>query len=299
MKRVKIEWLIDEQTDGKLLRQFLREDKQISKSALATIKFSGGKILVNGKEVTVRHILTKGDTVTIFFPGETRSDSMQSDNIPLHIIYEDEHYLLVNKPAMMATIPSREHPSGTLANAVLGYYEKHDIQTTFHAVNRLDKDTSGIVIIAKHGYAHDLLSKQQKARVLKRSYVAIVHGVMSKQKGSINSPIGRKEDSIIEREVRKDGQAALTHFEVVKYLEDATVVKLQLETGRTHQIRVHMASIGHPLLGDDLYGGLRNTIKRQALHSIDTSFFHPFLEKEVQFSAPIPEDMKQILKGAR
>ncbi|WP_096199069.1 RluA family pseudouridine synthase [Bacillus sp. FJAT-45350] len=295
MNSLSIEWKVNSEDDGKLLRQFLREDKLISKRALADVKFSGGAIFVNGEESTVRRTLVAGDVVLITFPDEVRSTAIRPEEIPLEIIYEDDHFLIVNKPAGMATIPSREHPSGTLANAVLAYYDVIESRSTFHAVNRLDRDTSGIVVIAKHRYAHDLLSRQQKDGRLKRQYLIIAEGQLPEECGTIRAPIGRKDGSIIEREVREDGQHAITHYKVVRRTRAWTVASVKLETGRTHQIRVHFSSIGHPLAGDDLYGGRKNFIERQALHSIETSFYHPFKEKTITLKAPIPIDLEQFM----
>lgn len=290
-----VEWVARKQHDGMLLRDFLRKEKQISKKALADIKFAGGFLFVNKKEVTVRAVLSEGDLVTVVFPCETPSPSLVKENLPLDIVYEDAHFLVVNKPPQMATIPSFEHPTGTLANGILHYYEQKKIPATFHAVNRLDKDTSGLLVVAKHRFAHDLMTKQQQEGKLKREYLAIVHEVISQDVGVINEPIGRKEGSIIEREVRPDGQKAITHFQVLKRFHDRTVVKIQLETGRTHQIRVHFSYMGHPLLGDDLYGGKRDQIERQALHSYKCTFFHPFFEREFSFTQDVPQDMKILI----
>jgi 23S rRNA pseudouridine1911/1915/1917 synthase len=186
-------------------------------------------------------------------------------------------------------------PDRSLAQAVLYYYEEHQISSTIHVVNRLDRDTSGLVLIAKHRYAHDLLSKQQKQKTMKRTYLAFVHGIVEKEKAVINRPIGRKEGSIIEREVREDGKTAVTHYEVIEQWEQYALLALSLETGRTHQIRVHMASINHSLLGDNLYGGTHELIGRQALHSHTLTFYHPFLEGIVTFKALPPEDMEQLM----
>jgi 23S rRNA pseudouridine1911/1915/1917 synthase len=163
----------------------------------------------------------------------------------------------------------------------------------------LDKDTSGIVLVAKHRFAHSLMSKQQKDKTIKREYVAFVHGNVCRDKGTINSPIGRNPESIIERMVREDGQPSITHYEKLSYAaeKDFSVVRLVLETGRTHQIRVHMASIGHPLLGDDLYGGSQTLIMRQALHSERTAFIHPFSSESIHLCLPLPEDMNRLLKS--
>nr|WP_263328315.1 RluA family pseudouridine synthase [Neobacillus sp. Marseille-Q6967] len=295
-KRFQLRWEIDEQNKGKLIKQFLHE-KEISRTALTDIKFKGGNILINDAEVTVRYSLKKGDILTVIFPAEQSSEGVRGEKIPLEILFEDEFLLLVNKPAGMSTIPSREHPSGSLANGLLGYYQDRNIQATSHIVTRLDRDTSGIVLIAKHRHVHHLFSKQQQSGKVKRMYEAFAGGIIQESTGTIEQPIGRKLDSIIEREVRSDGQYACTHFQVLKRYTKYTHIELQLETGRTHQIRVHMAYIGHPLLGDDLYGGNDSILKRQALHCKKLHFVHPFTGREMDFIAPLPKDMQTILQA--
>jgi 23S rRNA pseudouridine1911/1915/1917 synthase len=292
--RFQIQWEIDQQGAGKLIREFLKE-QEISRTALTDIKFKGGEILVNGQEETVRYPLREGDVLTLIFPTEIPSNGVQGEKIPLDIIYEDEYLLVVNKPAGMSTIPSREHPAGSLANALVGYYQEIGIDATSHIVTRLDRDTSGIVLIAKHRHVHHLFSMQQKSGRVKRTYEAYAGGVILVDHCKIEEPIGRKSDSIIEREVREDGQYACTHFEVLKRHDTFTHVQLKLETGRTHQIRVHMSYLGHPLLGDDLYGGDTSLINRQALNCRQIRFYHPFLKQEMCFSAPLPSDMQEIL----
>jgi 23S rRNA pseudouridine1911/1915/1917 synthase len=182
-----------------------------------------------------------------------------------------------------------------LANALIGYYEQIGINATAHIVTRLDRDTSGLVLIAKHRHVHHLFSQQQRKGGVKRIYEAFVAGTFSEDSGTIIEPIARKKDSIIEREVHPDGQYACTNFKVLNSNKLFTHLQLQLETGRTHQIRVHLSYLGHPLLGDDLYGGPTNLIKRQALHCREVSFYHPFFEREYQFVSPLPNDMKALL----
>jgi len=289
-----LKWTIRKEEDGMLIFDFVKA-KQISKRALTDIKFNGGDLLVNSEHVTVRHKVKEGDVLTIIFPKEERGSGLQADKVPFTIVYEDQHCLVINKPPYVPSIPSREHTKGTLANGLIDYYEKHHIASTVHIVNRLDKDTSGLMLVAKHRFAHSLFSTQQKTKQIHRTYKAVVHGVLNLDQGTITAPIGRKKDSIIEREVCEDGQVAVTHYEVIQRLEDKTLVKLILETGRTHQIRVHMSSLGHPLCGDQLYGGNENEIKRQALHSSQLSFWHPLLEKQLTFEAEMPEDMSELL----
>jgi 23S rRNA pseudouridine1911/1915/1917 synthase len=289
-----MEWNIDQHHAGKLIKEFLKE-QEISRTALTDIKFNGGAILVNDREENVRFKLHEGDTLKLIFPIEVPSKGIPVENISLDIVYEDDYLLVVNKPAGMNAIPSREHPSGSLANALVGYYQSSGVEATSHIVTRLDRNTTGLVLVAKHRHVHHLFSKQQKSGDVKRTYEALACGVILGHNGKIEQPIGRKTESIIEREVREDGQYACTHFHVLRRHNNFTHLKLQLETGRTHQIRVHMSYIGHPLLGDDLYGGDTSLIDRQALHCRMVTFFHPFLKQELSFSAPLPPDMEQIL----
>jgi len=294
--RFQLKWVIEHPHGGCLLKEFLKE-QEISRTALTDIKFKGGQILVNKQEVNVRFKLTAGDEVTLIFPQEQPSSGVMGEDIPLEILFEDEYLLVVNKPSGMSTIPSREHPSRSLANALVGYYEKIDLNATSHVVTRLDRDTSGIVLIAKHRHVHHLFSMEQQRGNVKRIYEALAGGALVLQSGTINEPIGRKIDSIIEREVRSDGQYACTHFKVLKRYKTFTHIELRLETGRTHQIRVHMSYLGHPLLGDDLYGGETALISRQALHCRQITFVHPFLGEEMTFRAPLPADMREILEA--
>lgn len=293
-----MDFTAEEADQGKLLREFLKE-KEISKSALADIKFKGGFISVNDQEVNVRYALKTADRVRIEFPPEVPSEGIKGEEIPLSIIYEDEYLLVVNKPPGMNTIPSREHPYGSLASGLIGYYEKNGISATTHIVTRLDRDTSGLVLIAKHSHIHHLFSKQQRSGGVKRSYEAFVEGFVEQGVGMIDAPIARKPDSIIEREVRPDGQNACTLFEISNRYEGFTHMKLRLKTGRTHQIRVHMSYLGHPLLGDTLYGGNRDSISRQALHCRELTFSHPFLHKEIRFTASLPTDMQEVLNQGK
>ncbi|MDT8862748.1 RluA family pseudouridine synthase [Alkalihalobacillus sp. MEB130] len=290
-----VTWKVDEDWDQELLRPFLRERCHISKKGLAQIKHNGGSILVNEKEVTVRQTIQTGDEVTICLPAEQASSSMEAEEGILEILYEDDHLLVINKQAGIPTIPSREHLTHTLANFVLGYYKKRKIPATFHAVNRLDKDTSGALIVAKHRIAHDRLSKLQQAGAVNRYYRALVTGELSRKKGTIEAPIGRDPNSIITRQVREDGKRAVTHYSVQSETSYGSFVHIKLETGRTHQIRVHFSYIGHPLLGDDLYGGKHIGITRQALHCGMIEFQHPFTGEKICRTCELPEDMRRLL----
>ncbi|KGA97315.1 RNA pseudouridine synthase [Alkalihalobacillus alcalophilus ATCC 27647 = CGMCC 1.3604] len=293
-EQVQLAWTVTKEDEGRLLRDFLLERQQISRRTLAKIKHQDGRIVVNEQEKTVRAILYEGDKVRIILPSETPSANLSPENKNLDICYEDEHLLIINKDIQMLTIPSKEHPTGTLANAVLGYYEQKGIAATFHAVNRLDKDTSGLLVVAKHRLAHDKLSKLQQDKRLKRYYEAIVEGCVTPRQGVIDAPIARKLDSIIERMVHPAGQRARTHYEVIAQSEQYSYVRIELETGRTHQIRVHFSSRGYPLCGDDLYGGHLNFIPRQALHCYKLELVHPFTNEQLLIKAEMPKDMWQL-----
>jgi len=294
MSRFVLQWVIDNQDAGKMIKEFLKE-KSISKTALTDIKFKGGRIAVNGQDVNVRYYLRSDDQLTVYFPAEEPSLGLAGENIPLDILFEDDFILIVNKPFDMNTIPSREHPKGSLANALIGYFRQIELQATTHIVTRLDRNTSGLVLIAKHRHIHHLLSNEQKAGKIKRTYEAFAEGVLKAATGKIEEPIGRKEDSIIEREVRSDGQYALTHYQVIQSFPQFTWLRLGLETGRTHQIRVHLSYIGHPLVGDDLYGGSTNLLQRQALHCRKIVFNHPISGRPYEFTADLPSDMQSLL----
>ncbi|WP_421664068.1 RluA family pseudouridine synthase [Lysinibacillus telephonicus] len=287
------------QNNGELLREAISR-QGISKKGLTAIKYNGGKIFVNGEERTVRYILTQGDTITLIFPPEEFGEGLIVEHGKLNIIYEDDALLILEKPPFINTIPSREHPTGSIANFLCGYFEEKDIHSTVHIVTRLDRDTSGLVCIAKHSHIHHLMGLQQKNGLINKQYEAIVHGHLLQGEQSIIAPIGRKETSIIEREVRSDGQFSHTDVKVLKigYAkngEPVSHVRLKLHTGRTHQIRVHMAYIGHPLVGDELYGGSRELFERQALHCVLLEMEHPLTKVKLRFTSKILEPMKKIM----
>lgn len=277
-----------------MLRTFLAE-RAISKRALTDIKFSGGLIEVNSREVNVRHILSAGDTVRVVFPLEVPSGGIEAERANLAVLFEDDWLIAVAKPAGMNTIPSREHPSGSLASGLLWLYKEQGLQATAHIVTRLDRDTSGIVLAAKNRYVHHLMSEMQKQKKVLRQYEALAEGVFAETSGFVEAPIGRRDDSIIERMVRSDGQYARTVYQVMQQYDSFAHVAVKPETGRTHQIRVHLAYLGHPLVGDDLYGGSKSQIKRQALHCGSLSFRHPLTESPIDISMSIPVDMKSML----
>lgn len=270
----------------------------VSKSLLAKIKYTGGLILVNGREERATYLLDIGDRVTIDIPAEEDvTGQLKPIDFPLDILYEDENFLAINKPVGYASIPSSIH-SSTIANFVKGYLVKQNYENKqVHIVTRLDRDTSGIMLFAKHGYAHARLDKQLQAKTILKRYFALVQGNgQLEEVGDIIAPIGRPTDSIITRCVTKDGKYAHTSYRVVQSWGDVHLVDIQLHTGRTHQIRVHFSHIGFPLLGDDLYGGsLDLGIERQALHCHNLVFDNPFTAKRIDLEARLPNDFQAVI----
>jgi 23S rRNA pseudouridine1911/1915/1917 synthase len=290
-----MEWIIQKESDGILLRDFLRKEQGFSRRILKSLIYDGGKLLVNEETARLSYILKAGDVVAVVFAEELKGTYMQAEEIPIDIVYEDDSLVVINKQAGVASIPSHHHKGGTIANGVLWHYEKNNIPYTVHVVTRLDRDTSGLLLIAKHRYSHSLLSVSQQQGKVKRKYYAIIEGTINPKQGIIDANIGRKEDSIIERMVREDGQRAITNYEVLKETSSHSLLAVQLETGRTHQIRVHFSHLGYPLVGDDLYGGKKDVIQRHALHCYSLTFEHPKTKEEMTLHAPLPEDMKKIL----
>lgn len=290
-----MQFVIKEEEANVILRHYLTERLRLSTRFIKKLTSEPGYLTINGNHVTVRYVIQSGDLLRIVLPPEKRSPSIKAEQIPLHIIYEDDWLLVINKAAGMPSIPSYQHPSGTVANGLLAYYDKKQLPYTIHIVTRLDKDTSGLMLIAKHQYSHSLLSQMQKRQDIKRYYRALVSGNLRKDKGSIRLPIRRKEGSIIEREVGAGGQEAITNYHVIKRYENFTYIKVQLETGRTHQIRVHFQALGHPLIGDSLYGGDMDILASQALHCAKLHFIHPVTKQALYFKAPLPESWVAIV----
>lgn len=287
-----MKWKIAKEHDGMLIREYLAHIRQFSRRMIITAKSVNGNILVNGETQTVRYQLNEGDLLSVVLPPEGKGVNMMAEDIPLDIVFEDDDVLVLFKPAGIATMPSLNHRNGTIVNGLLWYYEKQHIPYTVHVVTRLDRNTSGLMLVAKHKFSHSLLSAAQKEGKIKRKYKAIVQGHLAHQMGTIHAPIGREDGSIIKRTVMETGKESITTYQVEQELNDDSLVQVELITGRTHQIRVHFSYLGHPLVGDDLYGGsLKKKINRQALHCFEISFPHPFLNQIMSFRSALPNDM--------
>ena len=265
-----------------ILKDYLKT-LDISKAMIKRIK-NHGDFLVNGQHVTVRYLLQKDDVLNIIFPLEL--SCIEPDDIPLKIVYEDEYYLVIDKQANIPCIPTKRYPHHTLANGLIKYFNDHHILATVHLVNRLDKETQGLMLIATDSRSHYLLS--QDIKQVKRVYHCLVEGTL-KGEGIIDSPIAKAHDSI-KRIISKDGKEARTYYRVLKNIEDKTLVECILDTGRTHQIRVHLSSIGYPLAGDQLYGAKENTLFY--LDSVELSFVHPYTKEFLEFKKEDKYDCK-------
>ncbi|EOW1104995.1 RluA family pseudouridine synthase [Listeria innocua] len=294
-----LEWQVKNEEDGLLLRTFLKS-KHISKQLLTAVKFGAdGKIEVNNEEQNVLHHVKTDDKVRLTFPTEQQNERLLAEHTDLEVVFEDDFLLIINKPAGMASNPSQYHPTGSVANFVKGHYENQGLTSAIHIVTRLDRETSGLMLIAKNRYAHARLSSFLQQGLLKRRYQAFTSGTLEEEAGSIEAPIGRKDVSIMERFVTPEGKYAKTNYEVLMRYNGFDHLAIQLETGRTHQIRVHFSYIGHPLIGDDMYGGDQVLLKRQALHSCHLHLVHPVTEEYMAFDLPLPEDMEQIIQKSK
>lgn len=296
-----IHYRIPNSYEGHKISEFLR-NQGISTKSIIRLKSDVENVLLNDEPGFINRILKKDDMLTLCVKELESSKKIPPVDLPLSIIYEDEDILIVNKPANMPIHPSMNNYENTLGNAVAYYYMKKGEPFLYRCINRLDRDTTGLTILAKHYLSCGILYDEMESREIKRTYYAIVenrtvfdapyaHRLL--QTGTIDLPLGRKPDSAIERMVDiKNGDKAITHYRVLATNDGLSLLELQLDTGRTHQIRVHMQAIGHPLIGDFLYNPKDTHMKRQALHAGKLSFRHPITKEMLSFTAPVPQDMQ-------
>lgn len=296
-----IHYRIPNSYEGHKISEFLR-NQGISTKSIIRLKSDVENVLLNDEPGFINRILKKDDRLTLCVKELESSKKIPPVDLPLSIIYEDEDILIVNKPANMPIHPSMNNYENTLGNAVAYYYMKKGEPFLYRCINRLDRDTTGLTILAKHYLSCGILYDEMESREIKRTYYAIVenrtvfdapyaHRLL--QTGTIDLPLGRKPDSAIERMVDiKSGDKAITHYRVLATNDGLSLLELQLDTGRTHQIRVHMQAIGHPLIGDFLYNPKDTHMKRQALHAGKLSFRHPITKEMLSFTAPVPQDMQ-------
>jgi 23S rRNA pseudouridine1911/1915/1917 synthase len=255
------------------------------------LKQHPGSVRLNDKEALFYFPLKTGDLLEITLEEEQPSENIIPVCLPLHIIYEDEDLMVIDKPADMPVHPSIGNYTNTLANGVAAYLDAKGEHSPFRCINRLDRDTSGALILAKNAFSAAVLSTQMRNRQIRRTYLAVVEGI-TPPNGTISAPISRVDDSVIERHVDfLRGEPAVTHYERLETKNEHSLLEIHLETGRTHQIRVHMGYIGHPLPADYLYHPEYDCFKRQPLHSLQLKFRHPVTDKSMCLLAPVPEDM--------
>ena len=288
---MKLSYKIDKNDNFYNVLQVLKEKFLLSDRLITKLK-KNNKIFLNNTITYTKHLVAPDDTIVVNIDFEENNSNIVPANMSLSIIYEDEYLLVVNKPAGIAVHPSILHYSDSLSNGVKFYFDKIGLKKKIRIVNRLDRNTSGIVIFAKNEYIQESLIRQMQSKEFKKEYLAIVEGILQEKSGTLDFPIARKDGSIIERCVKQDGEKAITHYNVLKNCNKHSLIHIVLETGRTHQIRVHFSHIGHPILGDTLYGNPSNLISRQALHSFKVSFIHPISQEKLSLEAPIPDDMK-------
>lgn len=279
------------------VKEVLKAEFSMSDRLLLKLK-KLDKIYLNGNVTSVNHPVLENDLIECYLDYEEDNSNIVPTEMPLNIIYEDEAYIVVNKPAGIPVHPSMDHYTDSLSNEIAFYFNQIGLKKKIRPVNRLDKDTSGIVIFAKNEYIQECLVRQMKSKEFIKRYIAVVNGNLDNLEGTINAPIARKEGSIIERCVSETGDIAITHYKVLKRKPNFDIVECILETGRTHQIRVHFAYLGHSLLGDTLYGTSSNLINRQALHAYEVEFTHPLSKKKVKYITTVPEDLNKLMENA-
>lgn len=298
----KLQYQIETTDNKKTIDMFLKA-KGYSRASIIKLKETKVGIKKNGVWARVTETLATGDILDIFLEELSYSDNIVPKECALDILYEDEDILVLNKPYDTPIHPTLNNYDNTLANGVMHYYKEQSKPFVFRCLNRLDRDTTGVTILAKNLLSSGILSKQMREGEISRVYVAFTQGITKKQ-GTIDAPIGRAGESIIERKIDEiNGKRAVTHYhrQEVFYVEGqpVSIVRLLLETGRTHQIRVHMASIGHPLLGDFLYNKNNKMLPRQGLHAAECAFYHPITGKYHKISAPLPNDMERLRQSKK
>jgi len=286
-----IVYQVEIEDDGSSIKELLRKKLNTSSRLLSKLK-RDESILVNDEYKKYHELVKEGDIIKIIM--EEEPSGFKGEDLPFNIVYEDVDLIIVNKDTGIVTHPTKSHPEGTVANAAQHYLNKNGIYCKIRFVNRLDMDTSGLLMIAKNPYAHHVLSEQMQRDQVEKKYIAFVEGIIEKDFGIINAPIHRPTFESIKRVVDCKGQPSLTKYKVLKRYSKATMIEVQLITGRTHQIRVHMEDIGHPLIADSLYGTTSNLIDRQALHASYLKLSQPRYGKTVEIIGNLPEDLIEL-----
>lgn len=293
MKPVFLTCTVPAALDGAAVSTLLRQELSCSGTLIKQVKVNG--LRLDGIRVILSDRVKAGSVLRLQLPEDPSSDIIPVSH-PLDILFEDEHLLIVNKPPRIPVHPGPNHHEDTLGNFITAHYQSAGEAHLFRPVNRLDRGTSGLMAVAKHSYAQEILKGQLHSGAFRRRYLAVCDGIPEPDAGTISAPIGRLDGSVIARMVRPDGASAVTHYQVLKRGGERALVRLELETGRTHQIRVHMSHLGCPLTGDFLYGREQpDLISRPALHSAELSLLHPVTQKALSFTCPLPDDIKNLL----
>ena len=298
MERI-LTYIITEEMTDQQIKTFLKT-KGFSAQSIITLKKDPEAVCVNGEPAFMNRRLKAEDVLRIVIREDLSSEKIAPVELPLDIVYEDEDLLVINKPAGMPIHPSMNNYDNSLANALAWYFAEKKTPFVFRCINRLDRDTSGLTVIAKHYVSAGILAEQVTNKAsgqgMQREYLAIVRGSLTPEQGTISAPLGRKPGSVIERTIDFEyGENAVTHYRLVKKQNGHSLVSIKLETGRTHQIRIHMKYLGFPLIGDYLYNPDNEWMDRQALHSAKLSFRHPITGEVMIFEAPLPEDMARVI----
>ncbi len=291
---MKLEYKVNKQTKYTNIRQVLINEFNFSDRLILRLK-RASQIYLNANPTHIHHELNINDMVSVDISFEEESENIIPTKMELNILYEDDGLLIINKGANTPVHPSLNHYEDSLSNGVKYYFDSIGLKRKIRPINRLDKDTSGIVLFAKNEYIQECLIKQMKANIFEKEYLALVDGIIAKDKQTVIAPITRKESSIIERCIRDDGDYAETDIELIQTYKKYSLIKCNLKTGRTHQIRVHTKHIGHPILGDTLYGSASKLISRQALHAYKVKFIHPVSKQPIQIECDLPKDMLDLL----
>ncbi|WP_281885250.1 RluA family pseudouridine synthase [Paenibacillus sp. YYML68] len=294
-----LEYIVPPEDEGLLLRTVLTNRMGLSRKLISRLKLTEQGITVNGERRYIDVKLASGDRVAIRML-EEQSDDILPEPMELNVLYEDDELLVLNKQAGLIVHPTHGHYTGTIANGVVHYWQERGVRFRFRPIHRLDQETSGTLAIAKNPYVHQQISEELQAHGVMKEYVALVHGELQQEVGTVDAPIDRSPEQPHVRIVTPSGYSAVTHYRVEQRLRGATLVRLRLETGRTHQIRVHMKHLGHPLVGDKLYGAGGHSdddlIGRQALHACLLAFTHPTRKAWITFEAPLPDDMRSCIE---
>jgi len=291
---MRLEYVVNNLTKYENVKQVLKEEFLMSDRLIIKLKNSK-QIYLNNKYTIINQELKIGDTISVDLDFEETCDNIVPTKMNLDILYEDDALLIVNKPPFMPVHPSMNHYEDSLSNGIKYYFNSIGLKRKIRPVNRLDKNTSGIVIFAKNEYIQECLVKQMNTDDFKKIYLALVDGIIDKKEQVVDVPIARKRDSIIERCVDFSGDKAVTVIELIKNFMDYSLIQCTLKTGRTHQIRVHTSYIGTPILGDDLYGKKTDKIARQALHAYKINFVHPITKKRIEIQTDLPVDIKKLI----